>query len=96
MPADRPFRAGRVVAARFRLGVARSNGRRVGERDRQVHFVALPGDEPAPAVLKALCGDLLELAEAELLDGISGMPCVSCFARAPHLMAGTANRRRSA
>ncbi|SEF36930.1 hypothetical protein SAMN05421837_11241 [Amycolatopsis pretoriensis] len=73
----------RVVAARIRLGVPRADGRRAGERDRQVHFVALRSDQPTPLVLRTLCGDPLAREQTELLDHIAGMPCVRCLAHVP-------------
>jgi hypothetical protein len=83
MPAEHRARNCRVVAARIRLGVPRADGRRVGERDRQVHFVALPEDKPVPLVLRTLCGDPLAREVTDLLDSVAGMPCVRCLASVP-------------
>lgn len=100
MRAARHFRNCRVVAVRIRRGVLRADGRPAGERDRQVHFVTLATSAPAPPVLKTLCGDLLDPDAAELLDGISGMPCVKCFSCVPQATDAPAgpsrDRRRSA
>ncbi|HEY3470015.1 MAG TPA: hypothetical protein VGL47_33125 [Amycolatopsis sp.] len=86
----------RVVAARIRLGVPRADGRRAGERDRQVHFVSLPTDQPAPLVLRTLCGDPLAREATDLLDHIAGMPCVRCLARVPQAAETAQDSRRSA
>jgi hypothetical protein len=83
MPAEHRARNCRVIAARIRLGVPRTDGRRAGERDRQVHFVALPADRPLPPVLRTLCGDPLAREATDLLDSIAGMPCVRCLASVP-------------
>ncbi len=83
MPSERPETSRHFVAARIRLGVPRADGRRVGERDRQVHLVPLPADRPAPLVLRTLCGDPLAREVTELLDHIAGMPCVRCLAHVP-------------
>jgi hypothetical protein len=83
MSAEHRARNCRVVAARIRLGVPRADGRRVGERDRQVHFVALPAGKPVPLVLRTLCGDPLAREATDLLDSIAGMPCVRCLASVP-------------
>lgn len=100
MSAEHRVRSRRVVAARIRLGVPRADGRRVGERDRQVHFVALPADMPTPLVLHALCGDPLARDVTDLLDCIVGMPCLRCLACVPHATADAMNSpcggRRSA
>lgn len=97
MPGDRNCGERRVVAVRMRRGVPRADGRRAGERDRQVHFAALPAGEQAPPVVPTLCGDLLDLDSAELLEGVAGMPCVRCFTGFPHATAAaTGDRRRSA
>lgn len=100
MSAERHFGDGRVVAVRMRRGVPRADGRRAGERDRQVHFAALPAGEQTSPVVLTLCGDLLDLESADLLDGVAGMPCVRCFACFPHATAAAASpsrdRRRSA
>ncbi|MCR6488469.1 hypothetical protein M8542_37140 [Amycolatopsis sp. OK19-0408] len=65
-----------------------------------MHFVAPAAHGPTPPVLETLCGDLLDPAVTEVLDGITGMPCVRCFACVPHAAAGPAgaarDRRRSA
>ncbi|WP_103351301.1 hypothetical protein [Amycolatopsis sp. CA-128772] len=96
MPSERHKSNCRFVAARIRLGVPRADGRRVGERDRQVHFVSLPDDRPAPLVLKTLCGDPLARDVTELLDHIAGMPCVRCLAHVPDAARPPHEHRRSA
>jgi hypothetical protein len=73
----------RVVAARLRPGTARPDGRPVGERDREVHFVALPLGPPTPLQLSTLCGRHLTRDTADLIDTITGMPCALCLANIP-------------
>jgi hypothetical protein len=89
MPTDRRNRNCHVIAARIRLGVPRTDGRPSGERDRQVHFVAVPTDQPPPLTLRTLCGDPLTREATELLDHIAGMPCERCLAHFPRATAGT-------
>jgi hypothetical protein len=73
----------RVVAARLRSGAARPDGRPIGERDREVHFVSLSADTPTPLQLTTLCGRHLTRDIAELIDIITGMPCAGCLAHMP-------------
>ncbi|WP_410573994.1 hypothetical protein [Amycolatopsis sp. cmx-4-61] len=96
MPSERHNRSCTFVAARIRLGVPRADGRRAGERDRQVHLVLLPDDRPAPPVLETLCGDPLAREATELLDHIAGMPCIRCLAQVPDAGRAARDDRRSA
>jgi hypothetical protein len=96
MSSERHKTSRHFVAARIRLGVPRADGRRVGERDRQVHLVALPDDRPAPPVLRTLCGDPLAREVTELLDHIAGMPCVRCLAYVQEAGGPARENRRSA
>lgn len=58
------------MPVRFRRGV-------VGETKRTTHLVPVPvGD--MPIVLVALCGTEFGPEQADLLDGIRGMPCEHC------------------
>lgn len=58
------------MPVRFRRGI-------VGETQRSVHLVPTPvGD--MPIVLVALCDTQFGPGQAELLDGLRGMPCVRC------------------
>ncbi|SFW11516.1 hypothetical protein [Amycolatopsis australiensis] len=79
----RPRHDHRVVAARLRLGAARPDGRPVGERDREVHFLALPDGTPTQLQLTTLCGQHLNREAVELIDTITGMPCALCLAHIP-------------
>jgi len=63
-----------VAVIRLRRGV-------VGECKRVSHIVPIPEDGPIPAQLTALCGELIRPEQAEVLAGVSGMPCEVCLAR---------------
>jgi hypothetical protein len=73
----------RVLAARLRPGTTRPDGRIVGERDRQVHFVTLSTGAPTPLQLTTLCGQHITRDDADLIDTITGMPCALCLAQIP-------------
>jgi hypothetical protein len=81
--ADRHRQGRRVIAARLRLGSTCPDGRPVGERDREVHFVALPAGTPAPLQFITLCGRRLASDTADMIDTITGMPCALCLAHIP-------------
>ena len=57
------------------------NGNWVGERERVVHLVPMPQSREVPEALLAYCGQVILPGTAELLDGLSGMPCNRCLAR---------------
>jgi hypothetical protein len=59
------------------------HGVMVGESRRVCHLVPLPQGNDAPEVLRAYCGQEIAQGTAELLDGMSGMPCEPCLARSP-------------
>lgn len=62
----------------------RPNGEAVGESRRVCHLVPLLGTGAEVAVtLRAYCGAEIAPGTAELLNGISGMPCETCLARSP-------------
>jgi hypothetical protein len=63
-----------VAIVRLRRGV-------VGECKRVSHLVPLPAEGPIPERLLAVCGEVILPAQAEVLDGIAGMPCEACLAR---------------
>ncbi|WP_425440489.1 hypothetical protein [Prauserella shujinwangii] len=63
-----------MAVVRLRRGV-------VGETRRVCHVVPLPGPGEIPDSLTALCGADLRPGEAELLHGITGMPCEPCLAK---------------
>ncbi|GHF85392.1 hypothetical protein FHX82_002401 [Amycolatopsis bartoniae] len=63
-----------LAVIRLRRGV-------VGECRRVSHIVPLPARGPIPEELVALCGAVILPAQAEVLDGIAGMPCEACLAR---------------
>lgn len=67
-------RAEMVAIVRLRRGV-------VGECRRVSHLVPLPETGPIPTELSALCGAPIDPHDAEVLDGIAGMPCEACLAR---------------
>lgn len=67
-------RAEMVAIVRLRRGV-------VGECRRVSHLVPLPETGPIPGELSALCGTTINPHDAEVLDGIAGMPCEACLAR---------------
>jgi hypothetical protein len=63
-----------VAVVRLRRGV-------VGESRRVCHVVPIPETGPVPSTLTALCGEAILPRQAEVLESISGMPCVACLAR---------------
>jgi hypothetical protein len=63
-----------VAVIRLRRGV-------VGECKRVSHIVPLPAEGPIPERLIAVCGEIIIPAEAEVLEGITGMPCEACLTR---------------
>ncbi|MBP2182588.1 hypothetical protein [Amycolatopsis magusensis] len=52
----------------------------VGETRRVAHLVPAHLDSALPSELEALCGELLQAGQAELLPGLRGMPCDRCLA----------------
>jgi hypothetical protein len=62
---------GMLAMVRFRRGV-------VGESRRVCHLIPVPSG-PVPAQLTALCGESIFPGEAEVLDGLRGMPCHACL-----------------
>ena len=71
-----------VLLVRLRAGV-------VGESRRTVHVVPFPVRE-TDDVLVAYCGLPIVPVLAEYLDGMHGMPCEVCLARATRGRPGTA------
>ena len=68
---------GEVLAlVRLRHGV-------VGESRRVCHVLPVPAGPAIPARLTALCGEVIVPGEAEVLDGVCGMPCHPCLMAAP-------------
>lgn len=67
---------GFVRAVRLRQGV-------VGETRRVCHLVRIPDTGAPPATLHTLCGTAIAPGTAELLTGVTGMPCGPCWAKAP-------------
>lgn len=64
----------RVMAVvRLRRGV-------VGERRRVCHIVPIPESGHIPHQVYALCGEPIASCDAEVLNGIAGMPCERCLA----------------
>lgn len=55
----------------------------IGESRRVCHLVPVPQSGDVPEVLRAYCGQEIPPGTAELLDGMSGMPCEPCLARSP-------------
>jgi hypothetical protein len=53
----------------------------VGECRRVSHIVPMPAEGLLPERLVAFCGEVIFPAEAEVLEGITGMPCEACLAR---------------
>lgn len=64
-----------VAVVRLRRGV-------VGETRRVCHVVPLPGSQPVPEELTALCGERIRPGQAEVLATFTGMPCEVCLATA--------------
>lgn len=60
-----------MMIVRLRRGI-------VGETRRVCHLV--PASLPDPAELTALCGEVIQPGQADLLDGLRGMPCDQCLA----------------
>ena len=82
LPAPEPPN-GPFARVRFRSGV-------VGESRRTVHLALLPagvsdtaGLAESPGVLNALCGQIFDPGQAELLTSFGGMPCIDCLLQAP-------------
>lgn len=76
-----------VLLVRLRAGV-------VGESRRSVHVVPFPVRERGD-VLVAYCGLPIVPVLAEYLDGMAGMPCELCVARAAGLKSGLALQPRA-
>ncbi len=62
---------GMLALVRLRRGV-------VGESRRVCHLIPVPTG-PVPEHLTALCGEAIFPGEAEVLDGLRGMPCHACL-----------------
>ncbi|MEV4050391.1 hypothetical protein AB0J55_04315 [Amycolatopsis sp. NPDC049688] len=62
-----------LALVRLRRGV-------VGESRRVCHLIPVPAG-PVPGHLTALCGEPIFPADAEVLDGLRGMPCHPCLLR---------------
>jgi len=63
---------GMLALVRLRRGV-------VGESRRVCHLIPVPPAGAVPAQLTALCGEGIFPGEAEVLDGLRGMPCHACL-----------------
>jgi hypothetical protein len=61
-----------LALVRLRRGV-------VGESRRVCHLIPIPADQPVPDHLTALCGERVYPGDADVLDRICGMPCLSCL-----------------
>lgn len=61
-----------LALVRLRRGV-------VGESRRVCHLIPVPAPGAVPAELTALCGEAIRPGEAEVLDGLRGMPCHACL-----------------
>ncbi|QFU89360.1 hypothetical protein [Amycolatopsis sp. YIM 10] len=62
-----------MMIVRLRRGI-------VGETRRVCHLV--PATSPGvPAELSALCGEVIQSGQADLLPGLRGMPCDRCLAQ---------------
>ncbi|AXB48331.1 hypothetical protein A4R43_07190 [Amycolatopsis albispora] len=61
-----------MMIVRLRRGI-------VGETRRVCHLVPASA-QAIPAELRALCGEVLQRVQADLLDGLRGMPCDRCLA----------------
>jgi hypothetical protein len=76
---------GMLALVRLRRGV-------VGESRRVCHLIPVPAPGRVPEYLTALCGESIFPGEAEVLDGLRGMPCHACLvASAPAAGAVLAN-----
>ncbi|SEC71773.1 hypothetical protein [Amycolatopsis tolypomycina] len=62
-----------LALVRLRRGV-------VGESRRVCHLIPVPAG-PVPDRLMALCGESICPGDAEVLDGLRGMPCHVCLVR---------------
>ena len=62
-----------LALVRLRRGV-------VGESRRVCHLIPVPRGA-VPEQLTALCGESIFPGEAEVLDGLRGMPCHPCLLR---------------
>lgn len=63
---------GMLALVRLRRGV-------VGESRRVCHLIPVPAPGAVPEYLAALCGESIFPGEAEVLDGLRGMPCHACL-----------------
>ncbi|MDT7804094.1 MAG: hypothetical protein QOI78_7527 [Actinomycetota bacterium] len=63
---------GMLALVRLRRGV-------VGESRRVCHLIPVPAAGAVPEHLTALCGESIRPGEAEVLDGLRGMPCHACL-----------------
>jgi hypothetical protein len=63
---------GMLALVRLRRGV-------VGESRRVCHLIPVPAAGAVPEYLTALCGESIFPGEAEVLDGLRGMPCHACL-----------------
>ncbi|MEV4151107.1 hypothetical protein AB0J40_46170 [Amycolatopsis sp. NPDC049691] len=63
---------GMLALVRLRRGV-------VGESRRVCHLIPVPAAGAVPARLTALCGEAIYPGDAEVLDGLRGMPCHRCL-----------------
>ena len=64
-----------------RLKARGPDGTTVGGRQRVCHLVPIPQADEVPDFLRAYCGEEILPGTAELLEGMSGMPCEPCLAR---------------
>jgi hypothetical protein len=55
----------------------------VGETRRVVHVFPVPPEGEMPSRLAAFCGAGFGRGELEMLEELSGMPCVSCLRDSP-------------
>jgi len=72
-----------MLAVRLRLGAVLSNGRVAGHVDQPVHLVPIPEGPVVSSPLRAYCGLMIEPRTAEVVDAVSGAPCVKCLLAAP-------------
>ncbi|MFJ9787751.1 hypothetical protein ACIRSS_49820 [Amycolatopsis sp. NPDC101161] len=63
---------GMLAVVRLRRGV-------VGESRRVCHLIPVPAAGQVPDRLTALCGEAIFPGDAEVLDGLRGMPCHRCL-----------------
>jgi hypothetical protein len=72
---------GMLALVRLRRGV-------VGESRRVCHLIPVPAPGPVPEHLTALCGESIFPGEAEVLDGVRGMPCHACLVESAPTVGG--------